>query len=274
MAEAQGSRGPDRGQGQPGKLDCATSGPGLDEDWGLKLSPPHRRHQDRVATADGPHPRARSATLERPSQEPFDGLQARATRQPPRGPAPYPADPELRQLLRVRGTLDGAEREFGVALGKAAEAKHAFRAGDQVEGKGVPVADTRLETADLYRASGLKVVARAPEVLAAPPPYLGIPPSLGVYQGRRNSRMAGHLPRRCPSQSPPRKTSYRATSSCFDRQWASMPFHPWPRKLCPQTGHWRGPPSGVPAEQQRQDCPARSLPGALTAFVGELTTRW
>ena len=114
-------------------------------------------------------------------------------RQPPRGPTPHPAERAhsyLGYLLRVRGTLAGAEREFVIALGKAAHAKLEFRAGDPVEGEGVPVADTRLETADLYRASGLEVVARGPKVVATPPPCFGVPPSLKVYRARSHRRLA------------------------------------------------------------------------------------
>lgn len=96
----------------------------------------------------------------------------------------------LGHVLRIRGTLDGEERELVVALGKAAQAKHAFRAGDQVEGKGVPVADTGLETADLYKASGLKLIARGAGPVGEPPPFLGAPPTLEVYRERGHRRLA------------------------------------------------------------------------------------
>lgn len=92
--------------------------------------------------------------------------------------------------LRVRGTLSGEAREFVVAVGKAAQEKHGFRAGDQVEGKGEPVADTRQEAADLYKASGLKVIARGPEPAASGPPFLGVPPALEVYRERGHRRLA------------------------------------------------------------------------------------
>ena len=93
-------------------------------------------------------------------------------------------------VLRIRGTLEGEDRDFVVAIGKAAQAKHTFRAGDQVEGKGVPVADPSLETADLYKASGLKVVARKPEPAAGGPPFVGAPPGLEVYRERGHRRLA------------------------------------------------------------------------------------
>lgn len=97
----------------------------------------------------------------------------------------------LGYVLWVRGTLDDGEaREFVVAIGKAAQAKHTFRAGDQVEGKGVLVADTRLETADLYKASGLKLLARGPEPAGDRAPFLGVPPALDVYRERGHRRLA------------------------------------------------------------------------------------
>ncbi len=104
----------------------------------------------------------------------------------------------LGYLLRVRGTLDGEACEFVVAIGKAAQAKRTFRAGDQVQGKGVPVADQRLETADLYKASGLKVLARGPEPAGGPPPVLGLPPTLEVYRERGHKRLAARtFSRKC-----------------------------------------------------------------------------
>ena len=45
----------------------------------------------------------------------------------------------LGYVLRVRGTLAGEARDFGVAIGKGAHEKHQLRAGDRVSGKGEPV---------------------------------------------------------------------------------------------------------------------------------------
>jgi hypothetical protein len=96
----------------------------------------------------------------------------------------------LGYVLRVRGMLAGETREFVVALGKAAHEKHQFRAGDRVSGLGERVMDARLETADLYKVSGLKVLSRAGEAVAAPPPFLGVPPALEVYRERGHRRLA------------------------------------------------------------------------------------
>ena len=76
-------------------------------------------------------------------------------------------------VLRVNGTIGDEQREFIVAIGKGAQAKHAFAVGDTVSGAGVPVADPRLETAELYKVSKLKVLARAAKESGTPPPWHG-----------------------------------------------------------------------------------------------------
>lgn len=52
-------------------------------------------------------------------------------------------------VIRVDGTIGHEVREFMIALGKSAHAKHGFRVGDTVSGLGERVADSRLETAEL-----------------------------------------------------------------------------------------------------------------------------
>ena len=96
----------------------------------------------------------------------------------------------LGYVLGMHGTLAGEPKDFIVALGKAAHEKHRFRAGDRVSGVGAHVIDTRLETADLYKASGLKVISRAAESSGVPPPFLGVPPTLEVYRERGHRRLA------------------------------------------------------------------------------------
>ena len=114
----------------------------------------------------------------------------------------------LGYVLCLQGTMGGVEREFAVAVGPAAHEKHQFRVGDRVAGTGDLVLDPRLETADLYKASGLKVLARAGEhpserpgehpresgdsgdSVKTPPPFLGIPPALEVYRERGHRRLA------------------------------------------------------------------------------------
>ena len=93
-------------------------------------------------------------------------------------------------VLRVDGIIGEEEREFVVAIGEGAQAKHAFTVGDTVSGQGVPVADRRLETAELYKVSKLKVLARRQEGPAASPPWRGLPPTLPEYRERGHRRLA------------------------------------------------------------------------------------
>lgn len=119
--------------------------------------------------------------------------------------------------LLVTGEVDGVPRDFVVAIGKAAQAKYGFRAGDTVEGAAVEVADPRREAADYYRASRLRAVSRRAEDGASAggggragsagdagsvgspgstgsaddgPPWLGLPPDLEVYRERGHRRLA------------------------------------------------------------------------------------
>ena len=83
----------------------------------------------------------------------------------------------LGYLLRIEGTVGGVSAEFRVGSGSGTHAKHQFRMGDRVEGLGHRVADPRLETADIYRVSKLKLIRRGEEqALAAP--WHGVPPPL------------------------------------------------------------------------------------------------
>jgi hypothetical protein len=95
----------------------------------------------------------------------------------------------LGYLLRIEGTLD-ERSEFWVGVGPGAHAKHQFRIGDQVEGLGQRVADQRLEVADLFKVSKLKILRRG-EAPAAQAPWNGVPPSLPVYRERGHRRLAG-----------------------------------------------------------------------------------
>lgn len=96
----------------------------------------------------------------------------------------------LGYVLRVRGDLGGEAREFLVAIGKAAQEKHQFRVGDEVSGEGVRVEAPDLETADLYKVSGLKVGARGSAERSATAPFTGVPPTLEEYRARGHRRLS------------------------------------------------------------------------------------
>ena len=93
--------------------------------------------------------------------------------------------------LVLRGTLDGKPMgQFRVAVGPAAHAKHQFRIGDQIRGRGHPVEQAWTEWAQIYRTSGLKFLARGPErELREADPDGGIAPPLSAYQARGHLRL-------------------------------------------------------------------------------------
>ncbi len=95
----------------------------------------------------------------------------------------------LGYALQLRGRVDGTEREFTVGIGKAAQQKYAFHVGDEVAGAAVPVADNQLDPVEFYKVSALKLVARAVQAAPAPPPWLGVPPTLEVYRARGHRRL-------------------------------------------------------------------------------------
>jgi hypothetical protein len=95
----------------------------------------------------------------------------------------------LGYLLRIVGTVDGVVAEFRVGIGSGTQAKQQIRIGDHVEGLGHRVADPRLEAADIYKVSKLKLIRRGAE----PPttaPWHGVPPPLPVYRERGHRRLA------------------------------------------------------------------------------------
>jgi hypothetical protein len=96
----------------------------------------------------------------------------------------------LGYVLKLRGSIGSEMRELTVAVGKAAHQKNQFRAGDQVSGRALPVSDPRLETAELYKASALQVLARVQSSSEDPPPFLGVPSTLEVYRARGHRRLA------------------------------------------------------------------------------------
>lgn len=92
-------------------------------------------------------------------------------------------------VLRMSGEVGGQAREFTIGIGKAAQAKHGFRVGDEISGEAVPAADARIETADYYKTSGLRTWQRAQAGGATPPPWHDMPPTLEEYRQRGHRRL-------------------------------------------------------------------------------------
>jgi hypothetical protein len=93
-------------------------------------------------------------------------------------------------VLGVQGAIGEERRVFSVAIGEGAHAKHQLQVGDSVCGLGVEVADPRLETAELYRVSKLRVIQCEKDAIAPMPPWHGIPPDLATYRERGCRRLA------------------------------------------------------------------------------------
>lgn len=97
----------------------------------------------------------------------------------------------LGYALRVYGSIGGASREFLVGVGESAQAKHHFRAGQNVTGDALPVADPRMETVEFYKVSNLRVTpCESQERGIPPPPWVGVPPALSAYRERGHRRLA------------------------------------------------------------------------------------
>ncbi|MEE4352987.1 MAG: hypothetical protein V2J25_08975 [Desulfatiglans sp.] len=95
----------------------------------------------------------------------------------------------LGYVLRVEGTIADEPGEFIIAIGKAAQAKHRFRADMEASGQAVLVPDPRLETAGFYKASGLKVIKDAGDQSSPDPPFHGVPPDLETFRSRGHRRL-------------------------------------------------------------------------------------
>jgi len=92
-------------------------------------------------------------------------------------------------VLRLDGTVGEEKRTYSVAIGKGAQAKHGIQAADKVSGEALPVADPRLETAEFYKVSKLKVSDRGEPSNPDGLPFLGVPPELEIYRERGHLRL-------------------------------------------------------------------------------------
>ena len=92
--------------------------------------------------------------------------------------------------LTIEGTVKGEERTFTVGIGKEAQVKHQFKAGDVACGKSEQVQDAKTELSEYYKTSGLKLLERGTQQKGPGPPWHGVPPALEVYRERGHRRLA------------------------------------------------------------------------------------
>ncbi len=106
----------------------------------------------------------------------------------------------LGYVLQMEGTIGDEMGSFTLAVGKGTHHRHQLRAGDTLRGAGAPRADgagKRDESADpaeYIQAGSLEVVARGDgKEVAAPPPWLEVPPDAVVYERRRPQAIDAYL---------------------------------------------------------------------------------
>jgi len=153
----------------------------------------------------------------------------------------------LGYALRIQGTIADEERELSVGIGRAAQAKHKFQAGDVLSGRAEPVADPKMEPVEFYKVSALKVIERVGEQGSAAPPWLGVPPELPIYRERGHRRLdAKTHSARCSTciwgcrmpvemtidQWNPSQKKYRFETFCYGPKSCSL-YRPGPARKVP-----------------------------------------
>lgn len=96
----------------------------------------------------------------------------------------------LGYTLTIEGEVGGEERIFTIGIGKGAQVRNQFQAGDLVSGRSEAVRDPRTEVAEYYKTSELRRVERRTKPQHSPPPWKGMPPELEVYRQRGHRRLA------------------------------------------------------------------------------------
>lgn len=96
----------------------------------------------------------------------------------------------LGYVLLLNGIVEGVSQDFTIAIGKAAQEKHGFKVGDQIEGLAEFVSDTRQEIALYYKASKFRILDSIQEVNENQPPWTGLVPALETYRERGHLRLA------------------------------------------------------------------------------------
>ncbi len=95
----------------------------------------------------------------------------------------------LGYVLGIEGVRGGKPGEFQVAVGKGAHEKNKFRVGMELSGLSAPVSDRRLETAEYYKTSGVRIEKEAGDSKDESPPFHGVPLDLPTYRERGHRRL-------------------------------------------------------------------------------------
>ncbi|MBN2375562.1 MAG: hypothetical protein JXD22_04120 [Sedimentisphaerales bacterium] len=153
----------------------------------------------------------------------------------------------LGYALNINGMIGDEERVFLVGIGKGAQAKHKFQAGDIISGQCQLVEDNRLETVEFYKVSKLKMVRKAKPQEDTPPPWLGVPPDIETYRVRGHRRLdVRTYERKCQSciwgcimavemiidQWNPSQKKYRQETFCYGPKSCAF-YKPGPTRKVP-----------------------------------------
>jgi len=95
----------------------------------------------------------------------------------------------LGYVLQVQGMVESEERTLAIGIGKGAQTKHQFQAGDLASGKSEIVPEARTEVAEYYKTSELRLLKRIEESTGSPPPWQGPAPDLETYRQRGHRRL-------------------------------------------------------------------------------------
>jgi hypothetical protein len=95
----------------------------------------------------------------------------------------------LGYTLTIEGVVGKEERTFTVGIGKGAQDRNQFQAGDLVSGRSEVVRDPRNEVAEYYKTSELRRVEKRTKPQGSFPPWQGTPPGLEVYRQRGHRRL-------------------------------------------------------------------------------------
>ena len=95
----------------------------------------------------------------------------------------------LGYTLMIEGVVGEEKRSFMVGIGKGAQERNQFQAGDLVSGRSEVVRDPRNEVSEYYQTSELRRVEKGMKTQGSPPPWQGRPPALEVYRQRGHRRL-------------------------------------------------------------------------------------
>ena len=94
----------------------------------------------------------------------------------------------LGYVLLVDGHIAGESAHFSVGIGRGAQTKFCFQAGDHIQGLCEPVADPRTEPAEYYKVSTFVVISRGKPDF--PPPWTDLAVDLEIYRQRGHRRLS------------------------------------------------------------------------------------